>query len=186
MVAFGGQNRGKSMVHGFCYYHYWFNGRRILERPLDEVLVSDRPALPFCVSWANESWTRAWKGHGDKVLLQQSYFPEDDLRHIQHVRRNARLRRRALFYAENLSLRQSDDTRPVWGCTFLANDRPSGSYPKTGVLSGLATIHPELAIFICIGHRNAVWPVEASCPPELPPNVECRRTSGNKSSRRAI
>ena len=72
-------------IHGFCYHHYWFNGRRILERPLDEVLASGRPTLPFCVSWANESWTRTWKGHGDKVLLQVSYSPEDDLRHIQHL-----------------------------------------------------------------------------------------------------
>jgi hypothetical protein len=72
-------------IHGFCYHHYWFNGRRILERPLDEVLASGRPTLPFCLSWANESWTRTWKGHGDKVLLQQSYSPEDDLRHIQHL-----------------------------------------------------------------------------------------------------
>jgi hypothetical protein len=72
-------------VYGFCYHHYWFNGRRILERPMDEVLASGRPALPFCLSWANESWTRAWKGHMDKVLMQQSYSPEDDLRHIQHL-----------------------------------------------------------------------------------------------------
>jgi Glycosyltransferase WbsX len=72
-------------IHGFCYHHYWFNGRRILERPLDEVLASGRPTLPFCVSWANESWTRTWKGHEDKVLMQQSYSPEDDLRHIQHL-----------------------------------------------------------------------------------------------------
>jgi hypothetical protein len=72
-------------VYGFCYYHYWFNGKRILERPLDEVLASGRPALPFCVSWANESWTRTWKGHQDKVLMQQSYSPEDDLKHIHHL-----------------------------------------------------------------------------------------------------
>jgi hypothetical protein len=72
-------------VYGFCYYHYWFNGKRILERPLDEVLASGRPALPFCVSWANESWTRTWKGHQDKVLMQQSYSPEDDLKHIRHL-----------------------------------------------------------------------------------------------------
>ena len=49
------------------------------------MLASGRPTLPFCVSWANESWTRTWKGHGDKVLLQLSHSPEDDLSHIQHL-----------------------------------------------------------------------------------------------------
>jgi Glycosyltransferase WbsX len=72
-------------IHGFCYHHYWFNGTRILERPMDEVLASGKPALPFCLSWANESWTRAWKGHMDKVLMQQSYSPDDDLKHILHL-----------------------------------------------------------------------------------------------------
>ena len=72
-------------IHGFCYHHYWFNGTRILERPMDEVVASGKPTLPFCLSWANESWTRAWKGHMDKVLMQQSYSREDDLRHILHL-----------------------------------------------------------------------------------------------------
>jgi len=49
------------------------------------VLASGTPTLPFCLSWANESWTRTWNGHDNKVLLQQSYSPEDDLRHIQHL-----------------------------------------------------------------------------------------------------
>jgi lipopolysaccharide biosynthesis protein len=72
-------------IHGFCYYHYWFNGKRILERPLDAVVASGEPSLPFCICWANESWTRAWKGHLDTVLMQQSYSPEDDLAHIQSL-----------------------------------------------------------------------------------------------------
>ena len=61
-------------IHGFCYYHYWFNGRRILERPLDEVLASGKPTLPFCLSWANESWTRTWKGNDNKVLMRKLLF----------------------------------------------------------------------------------------------------------------
>ncbi len=72
-------------IHGFCYYHYWFNGKRILERPLDEVLACGTPDLPFCICWANETWTRTWKGHQDKVLMQQSYSPEDDIAHIRHL-----------------------------------------------------------------------------------------------------
>lgn len=70
-------------IYGFCYYHYWFHGRRLLERPFNEVLQSGRPDFPFCLCWANESWTRTWKGEGRNALLEQTYSPEDDLIHIR-------------------------------------------------------------------------------------------------------
>jgi lipopolysaccharide biosynthesis protein len=70
-------------IHGFCYYHYWFNGRRILERPFAEVLASGKPDFPFCLCWANENWTRVWDGGEQNLLLQQHYSAEDDLAHIQ-------------------------------------------------------------------------------------------------------
>jgi lipopolysaccharide biosynthesis protein len=70
-------------IHGFCYYHYWFNGRRILERPFNEVLVSGKPDFPFCLCWANENWTRAWDGGEQHILLQQHYSAEDDRAHIR-------------------------------------------------------------------------------------------------------
>lgn len=72
-------------IYGFCYYHYWFNGRRILERPFDEVLASGRPDFPFCLCWANENWTRRWDGLEDNVLLQQNYSEHDDRAHIQSL-----------------------------------------------------------------------------------------------------
>src|SRR6266478_229140 len=70
-------------LYGFCYYHYWFNGRRILERPFKEVLASGKPDFPFCLCWANENWTRVWDGGGQDVLLQQHYSAEDDRQHIR-------------------------------------------------------------------------------------------------------
>ncbi len=70
-------------IHGFCYYHYWFNGRRLIERPFNEVLASGKPDFPFCLCWANEAWTRAWDGHTSQVLMPQEYSPQDDLAHIR-------------------------------------------------------------------------------------------------------
>ena len=60
-------------IEGFCYYHYWFAGRRVLERPLDEVVASGAPDYPFCVCWANESWTGIWHGSPGRMLIEQTY-----------------------------------------------------------------------------------------------------------------
>ena len=70
-------------LEGFCYWHYWFHGRRLLERPFNEVLASGAPDFPFCLAWANESWSRRWLGEARDVLLQQAYSPADDLDHIR-------------------------------------------------------------------------------------------------------
>lgn len=70
-------------VYGFCYYHYWFNGRQVLERPVNDILQSGSPDFPFCLCWANENWTRRWDGLESEVLLEQHYTAEDDLAHIR-------------------------------------------------------------------------------------------------------
>jgi lipopolysaccharide biosynthesis protein len=70
-------------IHGFCYYHYWFNGKRILERPFQEVFESGKPDFPFMLCWANENWTKVWDGGENQILLKQDYSFEDDLKHIQ-------------------------------------------------------------------------------------------------------
>ncbi|QZZ20419.1 glycoside hydrolase family 99-like domain-containing protein [Leptothermofonsia sichuanensis E412] len=70
-------------IYGFCYYHYWFHGKRLLERPLDEVLASGKPDFPFCLCWANESWSRNWDGLDREVLIRQEYSEEDNKQHIR-------------------------------------------------------------------------------------------------------
>lgn len=72
-------------IYGFCYYHYWFNGRRILERPFQEVFESGKPDFPFMLCWANENWTRTWDGGDKTVLLEQQYSLGDDLNHIRSL-----------------------------------------------------------------------------------------------------
>jgi len=72
-------------IFGFCYYHYWFNGKRLLDRPFNEVLASGQPDFPFCLCWANENWTRVWDGGNDEILLEQRYGSDDDQAHIESL-----------------------------------------------------------------------------------------------------
>ncbi|WP_310829214.1 glycosyltransferase WbsX family protein [Paenibacillus pedocola] len=65
-------------IYGFCYYHYWFKGKPLLERPFNQVLTSGEPQFPFCLSWANESWTRKWDGGDNELLIRQEYGDEED------------------------------------------------------------------------------------------------------------
>jgi lipopolysaccharide biosynthesis protein len=60
-------------ISAFCYWHYWFGGRRMLERPVDEVVASGEPDFPFCLGWANHSWTGVWHGSPDRTLIAQTY-----------------------------------------------------------------------------------------------------------------
>ena len=71
-------------VDGFCYWHYWFAGRRLLERPFEEVLRSGEPRFPFCVAWANETWSGVWHGAPERILVEQTYPGRAD--HEAHFR----------------------------------------------------------------------------------------------------
>jgi lipopolysaccharide biosynthesis protein len=72
-------------VYGFCYYHYWFNGKRLLETPFNEVLRTKMPDFPFCLCWANENWTRQWDGASQDVLMAQQYSEDDSLNFINDL-----------------------------------------------------------------------------------------------------
>lgn len=72
-------------IFGFCYYHYWFNGKVLMEKPMKQVLESKMPDFPFMICWANENWTRAWDGRTRHILIEQKYSAEDDLEHIKYL-----------------------------------------------------------------------------------------------------
>jgi hypothetical protein len=76
-------------IEGFCYWHYWFgNGKRLLQRPFDEVLESGKPDFPFCLGWANETWSGIWHGLSDRILAEQTYPGKDDfIDHYNLVRK---------------------------------------------------------------------------------------------------
>lgn len=87
-------------IHGFCYYYYWFAGKRLLDQPLERMLVTNTPDLPFCIAWANENWTRRWDGQDNEILIAQRHSDEDDravmrdmaryLKHPRYIRVNGR------------------------------------------------------------------------------------------------
>ena len=73
-------------VYGFCFYHYWIEGRKLLEFPVENYLEHKEIDFPYCLSWANHSWTDSWKIGSNKTLIAQTYGGEKDWEsHFQYL-----------------------------------------------------------------------------------------------------
>lgn len=72
-------------IQGFCFHYYWFNGKNLLERPINIFLENKDIQIEFCFCWKNGSWTRSWEGKGQEVLMHQSHSPDDDIAFIREI-----------------------------------------------------------------------------------------------------
>lgn len=119
-------------ISGFCYWHYWFQGKRLLERPFNEVLATGEPNFPFCLAWANESWSRRWLGEEKQILIAQTYSPEDDVAHARWLTqcfadpRYLRVENRPLF----LMYRPRDLPNPQQTLDILRQESARAGLPE--------------------------------------------------------
>lgn len=72
-------------VNGFCYWHYWFAGKRVLHRPLDRMIALPDRGVKMMLGWANESWTGIWHGLSNKIILQQTYDRDELKEHAKLI-----------------------------------------------------------------------------------------------------
>lgn len=116
-------------IYGFCYYYYWFAGKRLLERPLDEILQSKHPDFPFCLCWANENWTRRWDGLDNEILIAQEHSFENNqafaeslvpfIKDERYIRVNGKPL--VLIYRANI-LSDIEETVKLWREVWREND----------------------------------------------------------------
>jgi lipopolysaccharide biosynthesis protein/uncharacterized coiled-coil DUF342 family protein len=72
-------------IHGFSYYFYWFAGKILMDKPLEQMLANPKVDMPFCFTWANENWSRRWDGQENDILIAQHHSDEDSLNFIRHL-----------------------------------------------------------------------------------------------------
>ncbi|MEH7830384.1 glycoside hydrolase family 99-like domain-containing protein [Gemmobacter denitrificans] len=72
-------------IHGFCYYYYWFDGKKLLNHPIEQMAKSTSIDTGFCVCWANENWSRNWDGQNRHVLMEQTYSMESNIALIREL-----------------------------------------------------------------------------------------------------
>ncbi len=100
-------------IYGFCFYYYWFSGKRLMEKPVDMLLQHPEIDINFCLCWANENWTRAWDGQQRDVLIAQEYSDNDPAQFIDDL---------AVYFSDKRYIRI--DEKPViiaYNCRAIPN-----------------------------------------------------------------
>lgn len=167
-------------IYGFCYYHYWFNGKKLLEKPVEQLLQLKKPDFPFCLAWANEPWTRAWDGGDNKILMPQHYGDRPQwLAHIQYLlpiltdNRYIRVQGKpVLLIYRSASIR---DLQPMLEC-WDKEVRAAG-LPGLHVVS-MATIFaldPRLHLFGGYAEFEPMWTINGKFPRHIRKNEERHR-----------
>lgn len=108
-------------IYGFCMYYYWFSGKKLMEKPLNNLLAHPEVDFPFCLCWANENWSRRWDGSETDILIAQQYRPEDPLLFIQDLapylqdKRYIRVNGKPVVLVYNIShIPNPEETFAVW------------------------------------------------------------------------
>ena len=143
-------------IDGFCYYHYWFNGHLIMEKPVEAKLANKDEDLPFMFCWANENWHRNWSKGENVTLISHTYSKEDDIKHFQYLlpffidNRYIRINNKPVFaiYKSHLvpNIEEMIDTFQtearkngfeLYICKFESNGNMGSDYMKKGVDSSI-------------------------------------------------
>jgi lipopolysaccharide biosynthesis protein len=131
-------------IYGFCFYHYWFKGKKLLEKPLEIYLANKELDLPFCFSWANHSWTRTWLDNQD-MLMEMKYGEFDDwVKHfnflLDYFKDDRYIKidgKPIIMFNRPLDFDKADQMIECWNKLALENDLKGIYYIET--LSGYQT-----------------------------------------------
>lgn len=149
-------------IFGFCFYHYWFDGKRLLEHPLNQFINDDEIDFPFCICWANENWSRRWDGLDSEILIAQNHCPDTDYRFIQDI----------LPYIKHRNYIHIDN-RPlilVYRGTALADPlETTKKWRKYAVEAGIGD--PYLVVAQVFGFRDDPRTIGFDAAVEFPPNT---------------
>lgn len=171
-------------LDGFIYYHYWFNGKKLLEKPVEMLLDLPAATQAFCLCWANEPWTRVWDGKSGEVIMPQTFGGKDEwLAHIEYLmqffrdNRYVKIGNRPVFYVYSPSrIPRFDEMVDVWNGVLASSG--FGSLYLVEFISGF---NPSPFST----HSSAVMEFEPlySARYQIDPLMYCRRALAKKLGR---